>query len=175
MLPDPYKTNNLPLGEGLAELFVFVFFFSPFSFQIFKTTVTPLLNQLKRGYSKEDWEWQEYFSPHGTLKYTLKGLSPLKCPESKMSAYWKHQTLLLLALWPCRWAYLSELSVFIWSIKGVEKPSTKVIVFLIFQLAKQKLYVCQPEERGLCLGHFYPLPESQRSRPRCTIGLVKLK
>lgn len=48
------KTNNLPLGEGLAELFVFVLlFFSPFSFPEFLTTITSLLSKLKTCYSTE--------------------------------------------------------------------------------------------------------------------------
>lgn len=48
------KTNNLPLGEGLAELCVFVLlFFSPFSFPDFLTTITSLLCKLKTCYSTE--------------------------------------------------------------------------------------------------------------------------
>lgn len=48
------KTNNLPLGEGLAELCVFVLlFFSPFSFPDFLTTITSLLSKLKICYSTE--------------------------------------------------------------------------------------------------------------------------
>lgn len=42
------KINNLPLGKGLAGLYMFVLLFSsPFSFQIFfKVTITPLPTKL---------------------------------------------------------------------------------------------------------------------------------